>query len=65
MSTPSRNQRLGYRIKELCQASGLGRTTIYKLIRSGRLKVVRIGGCTIVTASSAETLLGGQEGGAE
>ena len=65
MTTPSRNQRLGYRIKELCQAGGVGRTTIYKLIADGRLKVVRIGGCTIVTADSAETLFGGQKGGAE
>ena len=65
MSIPSRNHRLGYRIKELCQASGVGRTTIYKLIADGRLKVVRIGGCTIITADSAENLFRGQEGVAE
>lgn len=56
--------RLGYRISELCAATGLGRTKIYELIASERLEVVRVGRCTIVKAASVDALLqqSGQEG---
>jgi excisionase family DNA binding protein len=48
--------RLGYRIGELCAATGLGRTTIYALIASKQLDVVRVGRCTIITAESVDGL---------
>lgn len=48
--------RLGYRISELCAATGLGRTKIYELIASERLEVIRVGRCTIITAKSVESL---------
>lgn len=48
--------RLGYRIGELCAATGLGRTTIYALIAARELDVVRVGRCTIITAESVKCL---------
>jgi excisionase family DNA binding protein len=64
MSESHHTPRLGYRIGELCAATGLGRTTIYALIASKQLEVVRVGRCTIVKAASVEALLqqSGQEG---
>ena len=57
MSKPHPSPRLGYRINELCAVIGLGRTTIYALIASGQLDVVRVGRCTIVKAESVQALL--------
>lgn len=49
--------RLGYRIGELCAATGLGNTKIYALIGAQKLDIVRVGRCTIVTAESVHSLL--------
>lgn len=57
MSEIPSKPRLGYRVHELCAATGLGRTKVYELIGAGQLKVVRIGRCTIVTAESVQSLL--------
>ena len=37
--------KLGYSIREACQVTSLGRTTLYALIAAGRLRVTRLGGC--------------------
>jgi hypothetical protein len=52
----------GYRIHELCAATGLGRTKIYELIGSQQLEVVHVGCCTIDTADSVRSLLQSQSG---
>lgn len=39
------------------QLSGLGNTTLWLLIKKGRLQVVRIGGRTLISMSSLERLL--------
>jgi excisionase family DNA binding protein len=53
-------EKLGYSIAEACAASSLGRTTLYSHIAAGRLKVVRVGGRTIVPAENLRALLGGE-----
>lgn len=53
----SNTQRIGYRIHELRNATGLGRSKIYQLISEGELDVVRIGRCTLITAESVDALL--------
>ena len=45
-------EKLAYSIKEACKASSLSRTTVYSHIAAGRLRVVRIGGRTIVPADA-------------
>lgn len=57
MTEPTTNTRLGYRVAEFCAATGLGRTKTYELIADGRLTVVRVGRCTIITAESALRLM--------
>ena len=52
--------RLAYSIKEACQASSLGRTSIYGHIQTGRLRAVRIGGRTIIPAESLHRLIAGE-----
>ena len=36
------------RIRDFCRASGLGRTTVYKLVKSGRLNAVKCGRATLI-----------------
>lgn len=43
---------LGYRINDACRAAGLGRTSIYKLIADGKLKVVKMAGRTLIVGDS-------------
>ena len=52
--------KLGFSIKEACQASSLGRTTIYNHISAGRLRAVRVGGRTIIPAESLRALVAGE-----
>jgi len=51
--------KLGYSIREACQASSLGRTTLYKAISTGRLRAVRVGGRTIIPAEALHALIEG------
>ncbi len=53
--------RLSYRINDACTASGLGRTTLYKLAGEGRLRLIKIGGRTLVEASSLRSLICGSD----
>ena len=49
--------RLAYSIAEFCQVSGLGRSSVYELIRSGRLAVRKIGSRTLILRIDAEKFL--------
>ena len=51
--------KLGYSIRVACQASSLGRTTIYNHIAAGRLRVTRVGGRTIIPAENLRALITG------
>lgn len=48
-----------YTIREACQVSTLGRATIYNHIKTGHLRVVRVGGRTLIPAESLHKLLEG------
>jgi len=52
-------QKLAYSIREACEASSLGRTTIYALIGQGKLQAVRVGGRTVIPAESLAALING------
>jgi excisionase family DNA binding protein len=52
--------KIAYSIKEACQASSLGRTTVYSHIASGRLRAVRIGGRTVIPAEALHALIAGE-----
>lgn len=55
--------KLAYSVKQTCEVSSLGRTSIYALIAEGKLKVVRIGGRTLILAESLHDLLAGRVSG--
>ena len=50
-------QRKTYKIDEVAHTLGLGRTTIYKLIRHGELQKIKLGRSTLIPAESVEALL--------
>jgi len=51
--------KIGYSIREACQATSLGRSTLYAHISAKRLRVVRVGGRTIIPAESLHALIAG------
>jgi hypothetical protein len=46
-----------FRIADVCRVTGLGRTTVYKAIKSGALIARRYGRCTIVLAEDLVVFL--------
>lgn len=52
-------QKLAYSIREACAASSLGRTTLYAHIAAGRLRVVRVGGRTLIPAEELQAFISG------
>ncbi len=50
-------ERQGLRIEEAAHALGCGRTTVFKLIREGRLRVVKLGTRTVIPRAEIEHLL--------
>src|SRR3546814_15941763 len=52
--------KIGYSIREACQASSLGRTTLYNHISAGRLRAVRVGGRPIISAEALHALIAGE-----
>jgi excisionase family DNA binding protein len=45
------------RINDFCKAYGIGRSTAYDLINSGKLRSVMIGGRRVIPVEEAEKLL--------
>jgi excisionase family DNA binding protein len=48
--------KLAYRVDEACHALGIGRTSLYELVKTGDLKIIRIAGRTLVPRSEIERL---------
>lgn len=48
---------LAHRIPDACQRIGLGRSSLYELIKAGQLKTVRIAGRTLVPESELQRLV--------
>jgi excisionase family DNA binding protein len=53
--------KLACSINETARALSLGRTTIYELIKQGRLETVKLGSRTLVKTSSILALIGESE----
>lgn len=56
VSTVYPNAPRAYRVPDACRALGVGRSTIYKLASSGKLRLVRIGGRTVVPGAEIDRL---------
>ena len=50
-------EKFAYSVNEAIKILGLGRTTLYKLIASGLLKTVKIGGRRLIPRAAIEALL--------
>ncbi len=53
--------KLAYSIREACEATSLGKTTIFNHIAAGRLRAVKVCGRTLIPADSLEELLSGAQ----
>ena len=56
-SLPDGMQREGLRVEETAALLGCGRTMIYALLRSGRLRAVKLGTRTIIPRSEIQRFL--------
>ncbi len=57
-------ERQGLRVEEAARALGCGRTTVFKLIREGRLRAVKLGTRTVIPRSEIGRLLNARDGDA-
>lgn len=48
---------LAHRIPDACQRIGLGRSSLYELIKAGHLRTVRIAGRTLIPESELQRLV--------
>jgi excisionase family DNA binding protein len=51
---------LAYRVKPFCQLAGISRTTFYELLKTGKIKAVKLGGRTLIPREEAERLARGE-----
>lgn len=50
----AKGQAASYTVAEFIRATGLGRTTVYRLIKDGRIRVMRFGKKFLIPASVVE-----------
>ena len=46
--------KVGFRVREFCESTSLGRSHVYELIKAGHIKYVKVGGRTVITTTPAE-----------
>jgi excisionase family DNA binding protein len=56
-SEPRAEERRAYRIPDFCWRYGVSRSTAYKLAKEGRLRLVKIGGRSLILHEDAEALM--------
>lgn len=54
---PAAAGKLAYRVDEACAALGIGRSSIYQLVKSGKLKLIKIAGRSLIPRSELERLI--------
>jgi excisionase family DNA binding protein len=50
------SDKFAYRISEACTALGIGRTSLYKLVNEGKLRLINVAGRSLVPRSELERL---------
>ena len=48
--------RFAYPVNEACHALGIGRTSLYSLVKTGDLKLIRVAGRSLIPRSELERL---------
>lgn len=54
---PENREKLALRVADACNSLSISRSSLYNMIRDGRLKSVKIAGRTLVLRSEIERLL--------
>ena len=54
---PTDSNKLAYTVAEAVRVSNVGRSTLYELIRDGRLEARKLGSKTLIPAASLRALL--------
>jgi excisionase family DNA binding protein len=57
MNAPNRPDPLAYRIPDACYVLGIGKTSLYELMKEGRVKAIKIAGRTLIDAASVRALV--------
>lgn len=57
LSSTHSSDRLAFRIDEACARLGIGRTSLYELVKTGQIKLIKIAGRSLVPASELERLI--------
>lgn len=57
MVPPAQVEKLAFRIDEFCSSCGVGRTTAYRLMKTGKLRYVRVGSRRLVPRDAAQQFL--------
>lgn len=52
-------EKISYRIREAVAATGIGRTTLYELIKAGELETRKVRGMTLITRQDLQKLIEG------
>jgi excisionase family DNA binding protein len=58
-------EKIGYSVDEAVEASGIGRTTLYELMRSGELESIKVGRRRIILAEDIRAYLDSQRASAQ
>lgn len=56
-NTPDPTARRALRMREFCRSYSISRTQAYRLMESGQLQTVKVGGARLVPVDAAEALL--------
>lgn len=56
MALTSTIEPLAYRVDDACAALGIGRSKLYELVRDDKLKLVKLGKASRITAASLKSL---------
>jgi excisionase family DNA binding protein len=51
------SERLALRVNEFCERAGISPSTFWKYVQLGKIRVIRIGGRTLVPFSEVERIL--------
>ena len=57
----SAKERIALRIRDASIVSGLSRSTLYELLKAGKLRAVKVGGRRLILRESLEALLLGAD----
>ncbi|MDE2116206.1 MAG: helix-turn-helix domain-containing protein [Hyphomicrobiales bacterium] len=51
---------MAYQVGQFCHLLGISRTTFYELLKSGKIKAMKLGGRTLIPRAEAERLARGE-----